>query len=179
MPTVKKEALYAAVGVALDDLFDNHKEGSEEVERTMSFVPNEDGSIVVTEPPNRAAVEEFAAAWDTFEEQQHLLMMEDAAKHSWKNHCFHCGRKPCIASTEYEAMAEIGEEMETDNKSNNEIRFALYAHMSHAYFGHLGQGVRKQLPVCIVGEIHDAYPTSAGVEYVGFKEGKKSADTSF
>ena len=171
MPTVKKEALYAAVGVALDDLFDN-KEGCE-AERTMSFIPDEDGSVVVTEPPNRAAVEKFVVAWDKFEETEHLRMMEEAAAASWKNHCFHCGRKPCIASTEYEAMAEIGESMEADKKSNNEIRFALYAHMARAFFGPLGR-VRKQLPVCVVGDIHDAYPNSPGVDYVGFKDGKKA-----
>ena len=73
-------------------------------------------------------------------------------------------------------MAEIGEGLEAENKSNNEIRFALYAHMAQAYFGPLGKGVRKQLPVCVVGEIHDAYPTSDGVEYVGFKSGKDGDD---
>ena len=73
-------------------------------------------------------------------------------------------------------MAEIGEGLEAENKSNNEIRFALYAHMAQAYFVPLGKGVRKQLPVCVVGEIHDAYPTSDGVEYVGFKSGKDGDD---
>ena len=114
MPTVKKEALFAAVGVAIDDLFGPLKDGEEE-ERATSFQPNEDGSFLVTEPPNRAAVEEFVVAWDKFEETEHLRMMEEAAQASWKNHCFHCGNKPCIASTEYEAMMELGESMEADN----------------------------------------------------------------
>ena len=55
MPTVKKETLFAAVGVVIDDLLGPLKDGEEE-ERTTSFQPNEDGSFLVTEPPNRAAV---------------------------------------------------------------------------------------------------------------------------
>ena len=64
---------------------------------------------------------------------------------------------------EEEQLAGSGE---TDNKA---IRYALYREVSNRMWGRLGKGVRKQLPKCVVGEIHDAFPTKKNETYVGFK----------
>ena len=92
------------------------------------------------------------------------------AEAAMSNHCFHCGYKPCIMKTEeYDEMISIGMAMEVEDKPNDEIRYALYRHMSTVYHGSLGVGIRKELPACVVGEIHDAYPDKT---YVGFKPGR-------
>ena len=40
--------------------------------------------------------------------------------------CSDYGMYPCVAAREYDNMAAIGLDLEGDNKSNNEIRYALY-----------------------------------------------------
>ena len=42
--------------------------------------------------------------------------------------------------------------------------------MSRTFFGQLGAGNRKDLPLCITDQIHDAYPKRECQEYIGFKE---------
>ena len=176
MPTVKKEALNEAVGEALDSLFDGQGSGS----RTMSFVPNENGEFVISEPLNVEESQPFVEALEGYLEEEEVRKMDEAARESMRNCgiCEYCLRMPCVASSEYSAMMEIGESMEEERKPNSEIRFALYRHMSTAYFGHLGAGVRRELPVCVVGEIHDAYPSEGGRGYVGFKASADNTSSS-
>jgi hypothetical protein len=89
--------------------------------------------------------------------------------------CKYCEHAPCVVNAHYNDLMcmgcdieieQIAEKGESDNKA---IRFALYREMSNRIWGHLGKGVRKQLPKCVVGEIHDAFPTQRGQSYVGFK----------
>lgn len=89
--------------------------------------------------------------------------------------CKYCEHAPCVVNAHYDdlmcmgsdiELEQLAEKGETDNKA---IRFALYREMSNRIWGHLGKGVRKQLPKCVVGEIHDAFPTQRGQSYVGFK----------
>ena len=174
MPTVKKEALEEAVGEALDSFFAS-REGDGDgtaVQPTMSFVPNADGSVTISDPPDRQAVADFCASWDAFETEQQLRMMENEAAACMKTHCFHCGCNPCAMKSEYDTIIEIGDSMQADGASNKAIRFALYRHMSSVFHGHLGAGRREALPACIMADIRDAYPKEEGTEYVGFKPTK-------
>lgn len=174
MPTFKKEALEKAVGDALDSFFDSVPVNGGDDGRThdMTFLPNADGSVTISEPnPNPEASAPFFDRLEGFLQEEEVRRMDEAARASMDSCgiCKHCLRMPCVASSEYESMMEIGVTMEADEKPNNEIRFSLYAYMSQVYFGHLGAGVRKKLPVCVVGEIHDAYPANNNTAYVGFK----------
>ena len=168
MPVVKKEARAKAVGDAVKLFFSGGGSGP----RAMDIIPNADGTTTiktsdVADPENQM---DFVDAWDNWEAQEQLRMMDEAAAAAVP-HCFHCGRQPCIMfSDEYCTMVTIGEEMAEDGKSNKEIRFALYSHMSKVYHGPgLGKGNRMELPLCIVGEIRDHYPKENGTEYVGFQ----------
>lgn len=89
--------------------------------------------------------------------------------------CKYCEHAPCVMNANYDDLMcmgcdieveQIADKGESDNKA---IRFALYCEMSNRIWGHLGKGVRKQLPKCVVGEIHDAFPAQRGQSYVGFK----------
>jgi hypothetical protein len=89
--------------------------------------------------------------------------------------CKYCEYAPCVVNEHYDdlmcmgcdiELEQIAEKGEADNKA---IRFALYREITHRMWGRLGKGVRKQLPKCVVGEIHDAFPTQKGQSYVGFK----------
>ena len=175
MPTVKKderEHLEKAVGDAINHLFSG--EDGTRAGRTMDFVPNEDGTVIISDPPDPVSAGSFFEAFETYMEEEEVRKMDEAARASMEacGICKYCLRMPCVASSEYESMMEIGVTMEADEKPNNEIRFALYSYMSRVYFGQLGKGVRRQLPVCVVGEIHDAYPATKGTNYVGFKANK-------
>jgi hypothetical protein len=83
-------------------------------------------------------------------------------------HCQYCDRAPCVMDEHYDHLMAIGTEMDEDF-DNKEIRYAMYREMSNTLWGPLGKGVRKQLPKCVVAEIHDAYPTRRGEKYVGFR----------
>jgi hypothetical protein len=83
-------------------------------------------------------------------------------------HCQYCDRAPCVMDEHYDHLMAIGTEMEEDF-DNKEIRYAMYREMSNTLWGPLGKGVRKKLPKCVVAEIHDAYPTKRGEQYVGFR----------
>ena len=158
MPTVKKEDREKAVQDGLKLFFTPGPGGP----RSLDFIPNEDGTTTIKtsdldDPENQM---DFVTAWNNWELEQQMKMMEEAAAQAIP-HCTHCGRQPCIMFTDdYCTMVAIGEEMEEDGKSNKEIRYALYAHMSKVYHGPLGKGNRKELPICVVGEIHDHYPSN-------------------
>ena len=169
-----REALDNAVGDAIDHLLSG-ADGTSRAGRSTDFIPNEDGTVTISDPPNPETAGAFFEAFESYMEEEEVRKMDEAARAAMDacGICKYCLRMPCVASSEYESMMEIGVTMEADKKPNNEIRFALYAYMSRVYFGRLGQGVRKQLPVCVVGEIHDAYPATKGTNYVGFKANKE------
>ena len=70
----------------------------------------------------------------------------------------------------------VGEDLEMQGKPNNVIRHALYKEAARMLWGHLGKHQRKELPLCVTGDIRDAYPKKNGEDYVGFKTGDQ-ADT--
>jgi hypothetical protein len=63
---------------------------------------------------------------------------------------------------------EIGREMEPYHP-NNEIRYAMYREMSRRLFGSLRRNNRREFPMCVTGEIKDAYPKKKDEAYVGFQ----------
>jgi hypothetical protein len=63
-----------------------------------------------------------------------------------------------------------GDDMKDDDVTNKEIRYELYHISSRFINGILGKGNRKELPLCVVGEIKDSYPASGG-NYTGFRKG--------
>ena len=145
MPVVSKEDRSEAVEKAVKLFF-----SSEDGPRSLDFIPNEDGTTTikttpVADPENQV---DFVTAWNNWEAMEQMRMMDEAVAQAIP-HCFHCGMQPCIMHTDaYGTMVEIGEEMAANGKVNKEIRFALYRHFSDMIYGHLGQGNRKELPLC-------------------------------
>jgi SRSO17 transposase len=60
--------------------------------------------------------------------------------------------------------------MEDEAEDNKEIRHALYSLVAKKLFGRLGKSVMKQIPHCIVAEIHNVYPAKNKDADVGFEE---------
>jgi hypothetical protein len=58
----------------------------------------------------------------------------------------------------------------TSGKSNKQIHFELYRYMARVIYGYLGKGKRRQLPECVIHEIHEHCPKSDREDYVGFCE---------
>jgi hypothetical protein len=81
--------------------------------------------------------------------------------------CNYCHMIPCCMDEHYEDMMEVGLQME--GHGNREIRHAMYRYMARALWGSIGKGVRRELPKCVIGEVHDAYPKKKDEAYVGFK----------
>jgi hypothetical protein len=82
--------------------------------------------------------------------------------------CKYCNHNPCCLDKHYDELMEIGESMEEES-NNREIRHALYREMANRLWGRIGRGNRRELPKCVIAEIHDAYPKNKGEVYVGFK----------
>jgi hypothetical protein len=91
-----------------------------------------------------------------------------AKKQKTAKECNYCHNYPCCLGIHYDDLMEIGAAMEEDH-SNKEIRHALYREMATRLWGRIGKGNRRELPKCVVAEIHDAYPTKKGEAYVGFQ----------
>lgn len=90
--------------------------------------------------------------------------------------CKFCGMDPCFIDTNYTHLfLEVGAELEELGLKNNEIRHGMYREAFRLWKGHVGAGVRYELPHCVTVNIHDAYPASNG-KYVGFKKGSKGGD---
>ena len=60
----------------------------------------------------------------------------------------------------------MGLEIEHDLHINKEIRYHMYRWVSRELHRFLGKGVRKELPMCVVGMVQEMYPSSDG--YTGF-----------
>ena len=93
--------------------------------------------------------------------------------------CRYCQQVPCLMEQGlYEKLMEEAEYIQACDVSNavtnREMRFKLYRHATRWIHGHLGKGVRKELPVCVRGEIMDFAHDHFG-KYTGFQE-KGSCD---
>jgi hypothetical protein len=94
--------------------------------------------------------------------------------------CKHCEHCPCVLDQMdpdmdptrnlYDHLMCRGDDMKDDDVTNKEIRYELYHISSRFINGILGKGNRKELPLCVVGEIKDSYPASCG-NYTGFRKG--------
>ena len=159
----------------------------------MDFKPDGNGGVTVSQPNSAdsssadsvfqafrnyfeaTAAEEAEAAFAAAEAAAEEAAEEEEEEVSPVIHfdepmfCEYCRIAPCIATTEYDNMAEVGAAGEAENKTNKEIRFSLYSYMSRVFHGRLGKGIRRPLPACVTGEIHDAYPEADITNYVGFR----------
>lgn len=160
MDAKEKEAKKQRIDTEIDNMFaDLMKTNAEgkSVAVSRSFVHGQKGDILIEKDP-------------AFESWCKKYMGEEESVD--ENACVHCRRNPCIWDQEYDTILEICESLEEEKKLHHEIRFQLYMHMTRALHGRLGKGNRKELPRCVISEIHDAYPS---LDYVGFKE---SSDTN-
>ena len=96
--------------------------------------------------------------------------------------CPDCDNTPCILDNEgkqlFHALWDTSRELHATQQSDpsmtsKKIRFALYRIASGIVHGRLGKGVRKELPKCVVDEIHLHAPKEEEEEYVGFKANKE------
>lgn len=89
--------------------------------------------------------------------------------------CVYCNFSPCILDQGlYDLLSEGGlsndDGHDDINYINKQIRYDMYRKASHFIYGSLGKGNRKQLPHCVVAEIHDFAPEDVKENYVGFQE---------
>jgi hypothetical protein len=92
-----------------------------------------------------------------------------------KKVCKFCERFPCVLNRNllYEEMMFIADGFEDSGLSNKQKRHELYVFVAKKLFGYLGRGNRKEIPGCVMAEIHDTFPKEKGTEYIGFKEAGK------
>ena len=83
--------------------------------------------------------------------------------------CEFCKEECCVADKMQQEMIEYGRELEEICSSNKQIRFKLYRQAALTLWGHLGPGVRKELPLCLQADIRVLYPSNES-EYIGFHE---------
>ena len=88
--------------------------------------------------------------------------------------CVYCNYSPCILDQGlYEVLSEGGLLRGDDNDIHSirkQIRYDMYRQASRFIYGILRKGNRKQLPHCVVAEIHDFAPEDVKENYVGFQE---------
>ena len=171
----KEEEISEAVGKGLEAALD-HSRSTGAAVVTMDFHPT-DGGVTITEPTTGdvATGQDVFAAMNQFFADQAVIDSQVFVDDSMK--CEYCGLFPCVAVREYDNMMAIGSDLESENKSNREIRFVLYRYMSMCYNGYLGAGKRKKLPACVEGDIRDHYPKGRDdPDYVGYKSGDKNTN---
>ena len=77
--------------------------------------------------------------------------------------CTHCKEDPCVMDQFSNEFTVLADGLLDDNtKSHKQKRFACYRYMNSLLFGHLGKGNRKPNPLCVMREVHDAFPESDG-----------------
>ena len=193
MSTPKKEEREKAVNMALNAMFHSGLSGP----RSIDVGFNKDGSIRVSDPvlyepepePEPEPEDEspiylvkhedvpaFIEAWNKYEEDEKISMLDKAAAEAMRDvPCHWCRHIPCIFKTHYETLLEKKESMEAAGKASDEIRFVLYRYMTRIIHGRLGKGVRRQLPKCTEGGIKDFFPGTN--DFVGYKTtGEESGD---
>ena len=190
MPTYPKEAIGKAVQDALAAFGTGNEPRSIDVTWTEDgesvnvgpVVSHEEGTVdvnAVNEDEDVVYVvcdedgPSFVRAWDNFEVDEMYRMMERAAAAAVPEACPFCITIPCVAKREHDTLVDMGCFLKKQNKTNREIRWRMYRHMSAVVNGPLGSGHRREHPQCVVDKIHDLYPDPKG-DYVGFIPG--SAD---
>lgn len=90
--------------------------------------------------------------------------------------CPHCGGVPCVLSChEGIQLMDIAYQMRENNLPNKGTRFFLYRNFATVLYGHLGKGVRRELPKCVMEMIQDEFPAVVedGDHYTGFVASKQ------
>jgi hypothetical protein len=88
--------------------------------------------------------------------------------------CEYCERTPCIVDELSESLVKKISDMD-----NREIRRMMYREISIELWGRLGKGVRKQLPKCVVDQVHAAFPTKRGERYKSVEIMSDSEDLDY
>ena len=105
-----------------------------------------------------------------FDEWVARYMGEEAHEEDDPNLCRECNQSPCIWDQHVEDVALMTDPMMAANQTHRSIRYNVYRYMSRMCEGALGRGIRRELPRCVVNEIHDSWPSSDGRGYTGFRE---------
>jgi hypothetical protein len=118
-------------------------------------------------PSPRLEDYEVAADHDGDDEDWALAAGEDPLDHLWS--CKHCGKSPCDWPSIHPDIIQYAHQLDTDETglSNAARRFRLYKRATFLIHGHLSRGDRRQLPECVVEEIHTWYPDD---KYTGFSK---------
>ena len=153
MDSSNKERVKEQIDSAIDSLFAEIDNGNKKV-AALSFTHGNGGQVLIKKDP---AFEKWAKKYIGEEEDPD------------PNTCPFCFRSPCIVDQEHENVVELCEPLEEAGLQPREIRYQLYRHFIDALYGRLGKRNRKELPKCVVSEIHDSYP-QCDHNYVGFRE---------
>jgi hypothetical protein len=94
--------------------------------------------------------------------------------------CKHCLQTACFLDQKVDSLdsntdlfnylMDQGDSMKEDGLTNKEIRLALYKTVTRFIHDFLGKGNRCPLPLCVSGEIKDAFHEPGG-NHTGFKKG--------
>ena len=88
--------------------------------------------------------------------------------------CECCKRTPCCLEEMAELLADEGDKIKSRSSiQNNCICYYLYCSAVHLYFGFLGWGDRKKLPICMVKFILNLYPKGYNEDYTDFVKDSK------
>ena len=118
---------------------------------------NETGRVQLTSPDTE------------FEQWVNSYCKEESFEEDDPDLCAHCNKAPCIWDQEVDNIAAFTDPMMESGVPHRQIRFQVYQYMTHKEYGFLGKGNRRELPKCVVDEIHDTWPQSDG-KYTGFRE---------
>lgn len=148
-----RTCIVVCVGAAINSFLDARLNGSD-INSIVLSPDGNGGATILTDTPEDAAILEHASN----------------GKVQPKVICEYCKENPCVMEVHYDHLMEVGEFEESLQRKNKEVRFKLYREATRLLHGYLGRQVRKELPGCVVRDIHDAYPEPNSGEYVGFSE---------
>jgi hypothetical protein len=89
--------------------------------------------------------------------------------------CIYCNSSPCVLDQGLYNLLSEGGLLQDDGQDDikyirKQIRHDMYRKASQFIYGPLGKGNRKQLPHCVVSEIHDFAPEDAKENFVGLQK---------
>ena len=89
--------------------------------------------------------------------------------------CVYCNSSPCVLDQGLYDLFSEGGMLQDDGQDDikyikRQIRYDMYRKASQFIYGPLGKGNRKQLPHCVVSEIHDFAPEDDKENFVGLQE---------
>ena len=119
-------------------------------------------------------VQESQVQESQVQESQVQVNQDEETSPEGQRPCPYCQEVPCWREQGLsEVLADVMEVID-ENPDNQmtakEIRYTLYRHAIAYMYSHLGKGNRRQIPQCILTDIHDIAPERDPKDYVGFHE---------